>query len=81
MRRLARGCINESHLHYGIFMESLSSCTFEWNKMDYEKLMEAKKGQLMNAGVSDPSPSTIHKAVSREELARHCRRHTTGTTA
>ena len=61
-------------------MGSLSSCIFEWDEMDYEKLMEAKRGQLKNAGVSDPSPSAIRKAVTRKELARHCRRRTRGTT-
>ena len=80
MRRIAKGCRSESHVHYGTFMGSLSSCIFEWDAMDYEKLMEAKKGQLMNAGVRNPSASAIRKAVSREELARHCRRRTRGTT-
>lgn len=34
----------------------------------------------MNAGVSDPSPSALRKATSREELARHCRRRTRAVT-
>ena len=49
-------------------MGSLSSCTFEWDEEDYQKLMEGKTGEPVGSGVS-----TIHKAISREKLARHCR--------
>ena len=61
-------------------MGSLSSCIFEWDEEDYQKLIEAKRGELVGAGVSDPSPAAIRKAISREELARHCRRRTRGAT-
>lgn len=80
MRRLARGCSSESHPLYGTFMGSLSSCIFEWDKEDYQKLMEAKREELVSAGVSGSSPAAIRKAISREELARHCRRRTRGVT-
>ena len=42
MRRLARGCSTESHPLYGVFMAKLSSCIFEWDSEDYERLLEAK---------------------------------------
>ena len=80
MRRIARGCSSESHPLYGTFMGSLSSCIFEWDEEDYQKLIEAKRGELVGAGVSDPSPAAIRKAISREELARHCRRRARGAT-
>ena len=42
MRRLARGCSSESHPLYGTLMAKLSSCIFEWDSQDYERLLTAK---------------------------------------
>ena len=80
MRRIARGCGSESHPLYGKFMGSLSSCIFKWDEADYNQLMSAKRGELIRAGVRDPSPTAIQKAITREELARHCKRQTRGAT-
>ena len=44
----------------------------------YSQLCEAKRGCLLEAGVGDPSHSAVLKAITREELARHCRRQTRG---
>ena len=79
MRRLARGCTTESHPLYGTFMAQLSSCLFEWEERDVDLLMDAKRGELMAAGVPSPSTRAARKAISRDELARHCRRKTRGT--
>ena len=46
---------------------------------DFDNLMAAKRAELVRAGVSDPSPSALRKAISREELAHHCRRKTRGS--
>ena len=35
--------------------------------------MAAKRGELIGAGVSAPSPAAIWKAISREQLACHCK--------
>ena len=78
MRRLARGCISESHPLYGTFMSQLSRCIFEWDERDLNLLMEAKKGKLIQAGLSDPSPSAVRNSLAKEELSRHCRRKTRG---
>ena len=78
MRRLARGCSSESHPLYGTLMKALSSCIFKWDQEDYDRLASAKRGELMGAGVTDPSPAAIKKAISQEELARHCKRRTRG---
>jgi len=43
---------------------------------DYDLLLSAKRAELMNAGVSDPSPAAVHKAISKDELACHYRRQT-----
>ena len=77
MRRLARGCISESHPLYGTFMAKLSSCIYEWDE-DYTHLMNAKSEELIEAGIPHPSTSAVAKALSREELARHCKRRTRG---
>ena len=41
-------------------------------------LCEAKKGCLQREGVGNPSSAAIKKALTREELSRHCRRRTCG---
>lgn len=61
-------------------MSCLSTCLFEWDEADYQLLAKAKRGELIQAGVSNPSDSAIWKATTREELARHCRRRTRGAT-
>ena len=60
-------------------MGSLSSCIFEWNQAYYNQLMSAKRGELIRAGVRDPSPTAIQKAT-REELACHCKHRIRGAT-
>ena len=78
MRRLTRGCTSESHPLYGMFAKRLSSCIYEWDEGDLDLLMSAKRGELVQAGVPDPSSRAIRTALTREELARHCRRKTRG---
>ena len=60
-------------------MRLLSGCLFEWDEGDFDNLMAAKREELVRAGVNDPWSAAVKKAVSREELARHCRRRTQGT--
>ena len=78
MRRLAAGCHSESHPLYGVFMESLAKCIFEWDKDDLERLYSATKEQMKREGVSSPSEDAVRKAVTKHEMARHCRRQTRG---
>ena len=73
MRRLAKGCTTESHPLYGTFMARLSACVYEWDEEDYRRLMSAKRKELILAGVPNPSQGTTANAISKEELARHCR--------
>ena len=79
MRRLARGCTTESHPLYGTFMAKLSSCIYEWDEHDVNLLMNAKRGELAEAGVHNPTNAALQKAISRNELAKHCKRRTRGT--
>ena len=78
MRRIAAGIISEAHPLYGVFMSRLSGCLFEWDTGDYERLVEAKMGELVKAGVSLPSVTAAKKSIVKEEMARHCRRRTRG---
>jgi len=78
MRRLAGGVTSESHPLYGLFMSRLSSSIYEWDAGDLEHLMEAKKAELMKAGIPNPREAAVKKAISKDELARHCRRRTRG---
>ena len=47
VRRLAFGCTSEAHPLYGVFMSQVSGCIFEWDDLDYNRLLAAKKGQLI----------------------------------
>ena len=58
MRRIASGCMSESHPLYGPFMSQLSNCIFEWDEGDYNLLYKAKK-----QGVLDPSEVAVKKAI------------------
>ena len=76
MRRLAFGCTSEAHPLYGVFMSQLSGCIFEWDDKDYTKLLLAKKGQLKATGLKSPSEVAVRNAVTKNDLALHCRRRT-----
>ena len=79
MRRMAGGCSCESHNLYGTFVAELSRCIFEWDADDYSRLVSAKRGQMIQEGISNPSHDAVKKAITKDELAKHCRRRTRGT--
>ncbi len=62
-------------------MAKLSTAIFEWDETDYQRLVEAKLGEMMVAGLRNPSESAAKKAIKVAELARHCKRRTRGTAA
>ena len=78
MQRIAVGCTTKSHPLYGSFMSQLSSAIFEWDKEDFEHLTTAKNAEMIAAGIPNPFPSVIQKAISQNEMSRHCRRRTRG---
>lgn len=45
---------------------------------DYESLVRAKRGEMVAAGVCNPSENAMCKAITKEELARHWRRTNPG---
>ena len=78
MQRLASGCSTGSHPLYGTFMSCLSAAIFEWDREDFELLLSAKKAEMIAAGITVPSTTAVQKAISKDELAKHCRRRTRG---
>lgn len=78
MRRFALGCTTESHPLYGAFMSRLSACIFHWDQTDLRVLRSAKEAELKASGIRDPSPEQVNSAISKREIATHCRRATRG---
>lgn len=52
---------------------------FEWDRDDFQRLLEAKLGEMRSTGIRNPSEAAARKAIKVSELARHCRRRTRGT--
>lgn len=59
-------------------MASLSNCIFEWDKEDFDRLMSAKRSELVKSGIQNPTEKAIKLAISKTELASHCKRQTRG---
>ena len=78
MWRIAVGCTTESHPLYGTFMFHLSSPIFEWDREDFERLMSAKKGEMIAAGIPIHLHHLYKNAITKDEMARHCKRRTRG---
>ncbi len=53
--------------------------SFELDTVDYNKLIDAKTGELMKAGVTYPEFDVARNAITLVELARHCKQKTRGT--
>jgi len=81
MRRFALGVTSESHPLYAVFMSRLASCIFEWEGADVKRLELAKREELKAAGIPNPSDSAVRKAITKAEMARHCKRRTRGVAA
>lgn len=56
----------------------LSSCILVWDVEDYRLLLKAQEAELVAAGIEHPFDSGVRKAITKEELARHCRRRARG---
>ena len=50
MRRFAIGCASESHALYPVFMSQLSTCIFQWDVADLQRLRDAKKAEFQFRG-------------------------------
>ena len=80
MRRMAGGTTTTSHPLYGMLMSRLSACMFIWESEDVERLERAKRAELVAKG-HNPTDHAVRTAVTRQELALHCRRRTAGVQA
>ena len=78
IRRFAMACCSESHALYGTFMGQISGCIFEWDPVDLEMLLGAKKEELKATGVYRATQDDIAMHLTKE-LATHCKRRTRGT--
>lgn len=76
LRRFAVDVTSESHHLYATFMSRLSNCIFEWDSAAVELLHRAKCAEMVAAGIPRPSEAAVRKAVSKQEMSRHCRRCT-----
>ena len=74
MRRLAIGVTTESHPLYATFMGRMSKCIFEWSTEDFDSLKTAKAREL---GLDEDHPMVM-KAITKKEMALHCRRKIRG---
>ena len=81
MRRFAVGLTSEMHPLAGTFLQRLSSCIFEWDANDIQRLRTAKCKELQDTGHHHPTSQEVDAALTRKEMARHCRRRTRGIEA
>ena len=79
MRRMAKASTNESHPLYGTFMSKQSGAIFEWDQENMNLLRKAKRGQLVLAGIKNLSLDAVNKSITKNELAKHCKRRTRGS--
>ncbi|XP_058496171.1 uncharacterized protein LOC131466752 [Solea solea] len=79
MRRFNCGLTTEHHPLYGIFCAKLSSCIFEWDQGDVQRLKEAKRAEWKSSHSGHaPTEQQLMATISPGELKRHCRRRTRG---
>lgn len=78
MRRFTLGCTTDAHPLYGTFMSKLSACIFQWDDGDMKLLRAAKKAELQGKSSHAPTATQVDGAVSKKEMALHCRRQTRG---
>ncbi|XP_069106499.1 uncharacterized protein [Argopecten irradians] len=79
MRRLAIGCTTDAHPLYGVFMGHLSQCIFKWEEEDVNLLKKAKRAEMIQNHIPNPSDADVVQQIKSAELALHCRRVTRGT--
>lgn len=56
---------SDSHPLYGVFLKQLSGCIFEWDRRDFNRLMDAKRGELKIGGVVNPTIQAIKKQIKK----------------
>ena len=75
MKRFRDACTSQAHPFCQTFLRQLSTCIFEWDPEDYKELFNAKREELQ-AQKLKPNDQAVTKAITKTELAFHCRRRT-----
>ncbi|XP_055011479.1 uncharacterized protein LOC129409441 isoform X1 [Boleophthalmus pectinirostris] len=79
VRRFNCGLTTEHHPLYGTFCTKLSSCVFEWDQEDVQRLKEAKREEWKCSHSGHvPTEEQLMATVNPGELKKHCRRRTRG---
>ena len=60
-------------------MSKQSGAIFEWDQENMNLLRKAKRGQLVLAGIKNLSLDAVNKSITKNELAKHCKRRTRGS--
>lgn len=79
MRRFPYGCTTDKHQLYSVFMGKLSQCIFKWDETDLNLLKAAKRAEMIQQCIQNPSEDDVIRRLSTAELALHCKRVTRGT--
>ena len=78
MRRFNAGLTTEHHPLYATWCSRLSSCIFEWDMHDMDRLKTAKAAELKMQLGRDPTEKQVANSLKTTEMARHCKRRTRG---
>ena len=70
-RRFNKGLTSENHSLCEVFCSKLSSCIFEWDQRDLDKLRQAKAIVLCKQPRHEPSPQQVSTHITSTELAKH----------
>ena len=79
MCRLSIGCTTDAHSLYGTFIGRLSQCIFKWEEEDVKLSKSAKRAEVVQQHILDPSDADVVHRIKADELFTHCRRMTRGT--
>lgn len=79
MRRFPYGCTTDKHQLYSVLMGKLSQCIFKWDETDLNLLKTAKRAEMIQQCIQNPSEDDVIRRLSTAELALHCKRVTRGT--
>lgn len=78
MRRFGARCTSEAHPLYASFLSHLSRVLFEWDPEDLDRLVAAKAAEFRLRGSGEMAHNDVVRSLTKQELARHCRRRTRG---
>lgn len=69
----------DKHQLYSVFVGKLSQCIFKWDETDLNLLKTAKRAEMIQQCIYNPSEDDVIRSLSTAEIALHCKRVTRGT--